>query len=211
MLKENIIYTHWKSVHNAPEWRWPNFAPRELASKGEGELMVNFDALDKLEKLRSMTGPIVLTSAYRSVKHNKKQGGAVNSMHLRARAFDCVMANHDPAQFEALARKAGFTGFGYYPAQGFMHIDTGPARVWGEPFPAATVDQGHMAKAPVSTRFTEKAAAIGAAGTASTGAIAAVSGLSDTAQLLVVAVVVVVVFGLAWVTRKKVAAYFDAG
>jgi hypothetical protein len=45
------------------------------------------------------------------------------------------MDNHDPARFEREARAVGFTGFGYYPAQGFMHIDTGTPRVWGTPFP----------------------------------------------------------------------------
>ncbi|MBE0455789.1 MAG: DUF882 domain-containing protein, partial [Roseovarius sp.] len=33
------------------------------------------------------------------------------------------------------ARAVGFLGFGYYPRSGFMHIDLGPARSWGEPFP----------------------------------------------------------------------------
>ncbi len=41
--------------------------------------------------------------------------------------------------FEAAAREVGFLGFGYYPRSGFMHIDLGPARSWGEPFPARAV------------------------------------------------------------------------
>ncbi|MCL5779282.1 hypothetical protein M1105_20225 [Limibaculum sp. FT325] len=45
------------------------------------------------------------------------------------------MANHDPGAFEAAARVVGFQGFGTYPRSGFMHIDLGPARRWGEPFP----------------------------------------------------------------------------
>jgi hypothetical protein len=49
-------------------------------------------------------------------------------------AFDIAMSNHDPVAFEAAARAVGFLGFGTYPRSGFMHIDLGPARVWGEVF-----------------------------------------------------------------------------
>ena len=45
------------------------------------------------------------------------------------------MANHDPEAFEAAARAVGFRGFGFYPRSGFIHIDLGPARSWGERFP----------------------------------------------------------------------------
>ena len=37
--------------------------------------------------------------------------------------------------FEAAAREVGFLGFGFYPRSGFIHIDLGPARQWGERFP----------------------------------------------------------------------------
>ncbi len=58
---------------------------------------------------------------------------------MQATAFDIAMANHDPAAFEAVARAVGFLGFRYYPRSGFMHIDLGPGRSWGEPFPARPV------------------------------------------------------------------------
>ena len=50
-------------------------------------------------------------------------------------AFDIVMSNHDPVAFEAAAREVGFLGFGFYPRSGFIHVDLGPARQWGERFP----------------------------------------------------------------------------
>jgi hypothetical protein len=45
------------------------------------------------------------------------------------------MANHDPDAYEAAAGAIGFRVFGFYPRSGFMHIDLGPARSWGERFP----------------------------------------------------------------------------
>uniref|UniRef100_UPI00356288D2 YcbK family protein n=1 Tax=Roseovarius sp. TaxID=1486281 RepID=UPI00356288D2 len=77
--------------------------------------------------------------AYRSPEHNRAVKGAPRSKHMDGTAFDIAMNNHDPAAFEAAAREVGFLGFGYYPRSGFMHIDLGPARVWGEPFPKRAV------------------------------------------------------------------------
>jgi zinc D-Ala-D-Ala carboxypeptidase len=62
-------------------------------------------------------------------------GGAKHSKHLDGIAFDIAMANHDPEAFETAARTVGFRGVGFYPRSGFIHIDLGPARSWGERFP----------------------------------------------------------------------------
>ncbi len=117
-------------------WRWPNFSPAEIACRGTARLLVNDAALDKLQALRDRLGkPLILRSAYRSPEHNRAVGGAKRSKHLNGAAFDIAMTNHDPLAFEATAREVGFLGFGYYPRSGFMHIDLGPARSWGERFP----------------------------------------------------------------------------
>lgn len=125
-------YEHF-SQWPADQWRWPDFSPREMASKREGELHLNTRAMDMLQDLRDRLGrPIVVVSAYRSPAHNKAVGGVKNSRHLVGEAFDIRMDNHDPVHFEELARAVGFRGFGFYPRQGFMHIDMGPAREWGK-------------------------------------------------------------------------------
>ena len=130
------FYQHWRNVPTNA-WHWPNFSPAEIACRGTGRLLVNAEALDRLQELRVMLGkPMIVTSGYRSPEHNKAVGGAKASKHLDGTAFDISMANHDPAAFIAMARKAGFKGIGTYPRSNFIHIDTGPARNWGEPFPA---------------------------------------------------------------------------
>lgn len=161
------VYNHYRD-YPMSQWIWPNFSPREMASKREGELLIHPDSMDKLQALRTALGvPLVITSAYRSAAHNKAVGGAKNSQHRLGRAFDVMMANHDPAAFEKAARKAGFTGFGYYPKQGFMHIDTGPARTWGTPFPrneAALAPDVSAPREGISSTDGKAAAGIGGAG-----------------------------------------------
>ncbi len=129
------FYRHWRDVPDGA-WRWPNFSPAEIACRGTGKLLVNELALDKLQVLRDrLKKPLIVRSAYRSPEHNRAVGGATRSKHLDGAAFDIAMTNHDPAAFEAAARAVGFLGFGFYPRSGFMHIDLGPARQWGEHFP----------------------------------------------------------------------------
>ena len=132
-------YRHWR---DAPErtWRWPNFSPAEIACRGTGQLKLHPEAMDKLQALRDRLGkPLIIRSAYRSLEHNRAVGGAKASKHMEGTAFDIAMANHDPVAFEAAAREVGFLGFGYYPRSGFIHIDLGPARSWGERFPVRAV------------------------------------------------------------------------
>ena len=132
-------FRHFRDVPNTL-WRWKNFSPAEIACRGTGQLKLHPDALDRLQALRDRLGkPLILRSAYRSPEHNRNVGGAPRSKHMDGTAFDIAMANHDPVAFEKAAREVGFLGFGFYPRSGFMHIDLGPARVWGEPFPKRAV------------------------------------------------------------------------
>lgn len=107
-------------------WRWPNFSPAEIACRGTGKLLINAPALDKLQALRGRLGkPLIVRSAYRSPEHNRAVGGAKRSKHMDGAAFDIAMA-----------WEIEFLGFGFYPRSGFIHVDLGPARQWGERFPA---------------------------------------------------------------------------
>ncbi|MEQ9145095.1 MAG: D-Ala-D-Ala carboxypeptidase family metallohydrolase, partial [Parvibaculaceae bacterium] len=132
----------------------------------------NEEALDKLQALRDRLGkPLIVRSAYRSPAHNRAVGGAPRSKHMDGAAFDIAMANHDPVAFEAAAREAGFLGFGFYPRSGFIHIDLGPARMWGERFPvreAAFAMETPPAREVLAESRTLKGS--GAAGVATVGA-----------------------------------------
>lgn len=119
--------------------RWPNFSPQELACKGTGLLLLDEDAMDKLQALRNRLGrPLLLTSAYRSPEHNRNVKGARNSFHMRGMAFDVRMENQDPHEFMKAAKAVGFTGTGSYPRSGFIHVDNrSEIYEWGDPFPTS--------------------------------------------------------------------------
>lgn len=115
-------------------WRWLNFSPEEIACRGDGKIRINEAARDKLQALRDRLGvPLIVHSAYRTPNYNRQVGGAEHSMHL-----------------QGAARDVGFTGFGFYPRQNFMHIDTDRARQWGDPFPPRTTRGGR------ATRFSDE-------------------------------------------------------
>jgi len=164
-------FRHFRDV---PEslWRWRNFSPAEIACRGTGELKLHPAALDKLQALRDCLGkPLIVRSAYRSPEHNRNVGGASRSKHMDGMAFDIAMSNHDPAAFETAAREVGFLGFGFYPRSGFIHIDLGPARVWGEPFQVRAVPFGtETPPAREALAASRTLRGTGAAGVATVGA-----------------------------------------
>ncbi|MEZ5747609.1 MAG: D-Ala-D-Ala carboxypeptidase family metallohydrolase [Paracoccaceae bacterium] len=153
-------------------WRWPNFSPAEIACRGTGQIKLHPEALDKLQALRNRLGkPLIVRSAYRSPEHNRAVGGAKASKHMDGTAFDIAMSNHDPVAFESAARAVGFLGFGFYPRSGFMHVDLGPARQWGERFPVratAFAAEIPLAREVLADSRTMKGG--GAAGVATLGA-----------------------------------------
>ena len=165
------FYEHWRDVPDKA-WRWTNFSPAEIACRGTGKLLVNEPALDKLQALRDRLGkPLIVRSAYRSPEHNRAVGGATRSKHLDGAAFDIAMSNHDPVTFEAAARAVGFLGFGFYPRSGFMHVDLGPVRQWGERFPVratAFAEETQPSREVLAQSRTMKGG--GAAGVATLGA-----------------------------------------
>jgi hypothetical protein len=203
----STVYRRWQDFP-MPEWKWPNFSPQELASKGEGELLIDPASMDKLQKLRNVLGkPLIITSAYRSAAHNKKVGGALHSQHRLGKAFDVMMTNQDPANFEAIAKAVGFAGFGHYPKSGFMHIDTGPARRWndGSDFPkvnAATPNFQQEPKRETITGIIAKPEVLAGAGSVLTGAGAISQGSGPVQLALGVVLVLIVLAFIAWLAAK---------
>lgn len=202
------VYKTWQDFPLG-DWRWPNFTPQELASKREGELLIDEASMDKLQKLRNLLGkPLLITSAYRSAAHNKAVGGATHSQHRLGKAFDVVMTNQDPWEFEKAARSADFTGFGHYPKSNFMHIDTGPARRWndGTDFPRKNVATPTFQTEPKPETITDlikkPEVILPAAGTAIGAAAPIAQGNGPVQLALGIGLVIVVCAFVAWMAAK---------
>lgn len=125
------------------DWPWDHFAPSEVACKcGKHNspmtaCTVNIKAMNALEALRERLGhPLVINSAYRCPVYNERVGGASNSMHKQGRAFDIGFNSLEVYGIGQLAKvlvhatQCGFAGFGIYEESKFMHMDTGPLRIW---------------------------------------------------------------------------------
>lgn len=77
---------------------------------GTGEVMINMDQVNKLQKLRDLAkSSINIVSGYRNAAYNKKIGGDPYSNHMKARATDIHIVGLTPEQIAPLAVKAGFT------------------------------------------------------------------------------------------------------
>lgn len=75
--------------------------------------------------------PIMITSAYRTPGTNAAlRGSATNSFHMRGQALDLHVKGVSTGRLRRLARQEGAGGIGWYPARGFVHVDTGPRREW---------------------------------------------------------------------------------
>ena len=205
--------THYQSWKDVPKdkWRWKNFSPRELACKGTGSLLVDEVALDKLQELRDKLGvPLLVTSAYRSAEHNKKVGGAKESYHMKGVAFDIRMENQDPMAFELAAREVGFRGVGYYQKQGFMHIDLGPERTWGKPFPRSATGLRPETKAreKVTESVTVQATVVDVAAKAGAG-VAALGALDGKVQIAFMVLIGIALVASLVIFKERLKAWAD--
>lgn len=123
-----VEYKHWSKVPKSV-WPWTSFTPKDIASKGDGSIIVVPQALNKLQALFDfLKKPIIINDAYRDRVHNANVGGEPTSLHKEGQAFDLSTRNIDRTELYQAARQIGFTGCGLYRT--FLHCDIGRARTW---------------------------------------------------------------------------------
>lgn len=93
------------------------------------------DALNDLRQRMKYQGAIEILCGYRSAATNKmlrkrNKHVAKDSLHVKGMAADIRLFDEPlrAAYKTALNLQAG--GVGYYPKQGFLHLDVGPVRTW---------------------------------------------------------------------------------
>ena len=95
-----------------------------------------FDLLYRLRQTLGSKQPIEVISAYRTSATNaelrrKGQGGvARKSLHMEGKAIDLNIPGVSLADLRDAAKGLRKGGVGYYPHDGFVHVDTGPVRTW---------------------------------------------------------------------------------
>ncbi|WP_240627230.1 D-Ala-D-Ala carboxypeptidase family metallohydrolase [Thermoflavimicrobium daqui] len=80
----------------------------------------------KLEAMRKKAGEraVTVNSGFRSIKHNKKVGGASNSQHQYGIAADIKIKGYSVSKMFELGKTCGFSGLLTYEAKGFLHVDS---------------------------------------------------------------------------------------
>ena len=102
------------------------------------------EVLWEVVRRTGLAGDITILSGYRTPQTNYAVHGAGDRQHLRAGAVDVMLAPERLAGFAEQAMLLGRGGVGVYQARGFVHVDSGPVRRWGDV-------PGDLAGLPVDT------------------------------------------------------------
>jgi uncharacterized protein YcbK (DUF882 family) len=94
-----------------------------------------FDLLANLQDLMPARGPMELVSGYRTPESNRAARRASvrvarNSLHMQGRAADIIIPGYSVWQMRSAAISLQAGGVGTYRRSRFVHVDTGPVRVW---------------------------------------------------------------------------------
>lgn len=152
-----------------------NFRVREFACQdGSDKILIDSNLVEVLQKIRDHFGkPIIITSAYRTVSHNKKVGGSSRSYHVQGMAAD-IKVKGVSAVAVAMYAQTIINGVGvyYYGGTEFVHIDTrssvkhwicassGHYEYYNTPL-MPTIRKGHYGKDMGAVKFLQKKLGLG--------------------------------------------------
>lgn len=107
-----------------------HFQVKEFAcNDGSDTILIDEKLAKLLEQIRVWAGASVrITSAYRTISHNRAIGGAAGSYHTKGQAADIVVTGKAPADVARFAQAIGVRGVGLYTMSRFTHVDTRTSR-----------------------------------------------------------------------------------
>jgi len=103
------------------------FIAYEFSCPHCGECLIDTNLVELLDNIREkIKSPLIITSGFRCEEHNKKIGGAPKSKHLLGIASDIIAPKLTVKELFRITENilGNRGGLGYYPARGFIHIDT---------------------------------------------------------------------------------------
>ncbi len=134
---EHLRATYWSKDHFVQsEIDRINYFLRDFRTGEVKEMDIKLlDLLYAIQLIRDTDRPFQVLSGYRSKKTNEmlrkhSESVAKNSFHIKAKAIDINLPGTQLKDLKKLAKFLRRGGVGYYPKNGFMHIDTGPIRYW---------------------------------------------------------------------------------
>ena len=121
-------------------FKWINWLLRCHGDK-DATVTMDYRLIEQLNYISHYFGHKVITlhSGYRTPAYNRRLGEnnrkvAPNSFHMAGRAIDFSIPGVKLRDICSVAlyyrNYVGYGGVGFYPKDGFMHIDTGPTRQW---------------------------------------------------------------------------------
>ena len=134
---------------------------------------ISDDIAQKVKQTETASGEsLTITSGFRDPARNAAAGGARNSVHTTGKAVDVRFQGgvEDTVKLIQKASASGISGIGVY-RPGFVHLDTGPKRVWGPDYTAKSIPdwaktalQEHMTGQSQSSGGNSDASAVSSAG-----------------------------------------------
>ena len=128
---------------------------------------------NKVKDVQSGFGKgLLITSGFRDAARNRNARGAANSVHMSGNAVDVTFPGNqeDTINFIKIASAKGLGGIGVY-RPGFVHIDTGPKRIWGPDYHAGSIPA--WAKAALNDHMTGQTTATPTGSSPTSGAAVA--------------------------------------